>query len=84
MMKIFSLFIALLLFLGVHAQEVEKLLETAKTFSRQGDYDNALLVLNKAAGLKPGDLNIQKEIAYTYYRAENFTEADKVIRPLFS
>lgn len=81
-MKIFLLFMAVLATLGLHAQDVDKLMETARTFSRQGDYDNALLVLNTAAKSKPGDLTIQKEIAYTYYRAEHYAEANNAIRPL--
>jgi len=51
--------------LNLNAQDdVQKLLETARTFTRQGDYTNAVLVLNRAAALKPGDLTIEKDIAY--------------------
>lgn len=71
-----KIFLALALVASFHAnaQDVEKLLESARTFSRQGDFDNALLILNKAAQLKPGDLSIQKELAYMYYRAGNYKE----------
>lgn len=67
--------LAILATYSVQAQDVDKLLESARTFSRQGDFDNALLVLNKAAQMKPGDLAIQKELAYMYYRAGNYKEA---------
>jgi Flp pilus assembly protein TadD len=48
--------------LQVRAQDVSKMMESARAFSQKGDFANALLVLNKANKTKPGDLEIQKEL----------------------
>ena len=45
----------------VKAQSAKELHETAKSFMQQGDYSNAILVLNKAAALDPSDLDITKD-----------------------
>lgn len=74
--------IAAITMIRVQAQDVEKLLESARTFSKQNDFDNALLVLNKAAQMKPGDLAIQRELAYMYYRSGNYREALPTVQAL--
>jgi len=66
----------------LYGQEVEQMLETAKVFTRQGDYSNAKLVLNRALQVKPNDLALQKELAYTQYLSGDLTEARNVIMPL--
>jgi len=63
-------------------QDIKQLQETARTFQKQGDYANALLVLNRALQQKPNDLDIQKEIAFTYYIQRDFTKAKESINPL--
>jgi tetratricopeptide (TPR) repeat protein len=68
--------------LQVNAQDVSKMMETAQAYSKKGDFANALLVLNKANKTKPGDLVIQKELAYTYYRAGNYKEAVPIAQGL--
>ena len=68
--------------LQVNAQDVSKMMETAQAYSKKGDFTNALLVLNKANKTKPGDLDIQKELAYTYYRAGNYKEAVPIAQAL--
>ena len=61
--------------LSAKAQDASKMLETAQAYSKKGDFTNALLVLSKAYKANPGDLEIQKELAYTYYRAGKLKEA---------
>jgi tetratricopeptide (TPR) repeat protein len=79
---LFSLLICFLT-LNLNAQDdVQKLLETARTFTRQGDYTNAILVLNRAAALKPGDLGIEKDIAYNQYLAGNLDQAAVLAKQL--
>jgi tetratricopeptide (TPR) repeat protein len=70
--------------LQVRAQDVSKMMESARAFSQKGDFANALLVLNKANTTKPGDLEIQKELAYTYYRAGNYKEAVPVAQTIIN
>ena len=56
--------------------------ETAKTFMRQGDYENALLVLTKALQLKPNDLEITKDILFADYLKRDFAKALETGKPL--
>lgn len=65
-------------------QDAKQLQETARTFQRQGDYANAMLVLNRALQQKPNDLDIQKDIAFTYYLQRDFAKAQESIKPLLN
>ncbi len=78
----FSLFICLYSFTVFAQDDVLKLQETAKTFTRQGDYTNAILVLNRAASLKQNDPGIQKDIAMNYFLSGDYNQAGSVIMPL--
>ncbi|HSF45908.1 MAG TPA: tetratricopeptide repeat protein [Chitinophagaceae bacterium] len=64
------------------SQEVEKLMESARAFTRNEDYANAKLVLNRALQLKPNDPAILKQLAYTNYLAGDLTAARDIIMPV--
>jgi Tfp pilus assembly protein PilF len=81
-MRHFFVFFFLLISATTFSQEVEKLMESAKTFTRQGDYANAKLVLNRALQIKPNDPTILKELSYTNYLAGDLTAARDIIMPL--
>ena len=82
-MKKFCTCLSLLITLNLFAQQdAEKLQETARAFNKQGDYTNAILVLNRAAALKPTDLGIQKDIAFTQYLAGDYDQASVLIQQL--
>lgn len=82
-MKFFLTCLISFLSLNIFAQDdIQKLLETARTFTRQGDHTNAILVLNRAATLKPGDLQIEKEIAYNQFLSGEYDQAATLIKPL--
>jgi Tetratricopeptide repeat len=82
-MKFFFAVLISISTLNLFAQEdVQKLQETARTFTRQGDYTNAILVLNRAAALKPGDLGIQKDIAYNQYLSGDYDQASALAKQL--
>lgn len=68
--------------LVLDAQDVQQLRETARSFQRQGDYDNAILVLNKAASLAPADPDIQKELGIAYYVNRKYDKALELVKPL--
>lgn len=73
------------LFISVSAdaqQDIARLRETALTFQRQGDFANAILVLNKALEQGPNDMGILTDIAYTYYLEKNYAKAMEVIKPI--
>lgn len=50
----------------------------AQKFIIQGDYDNALLVLNHAAEMDAGNADILKDEAYVYYLQRNFAKAIEI------
>lgn len=77
-MKKILLIISLLTASVSYSQQVQDaatLHATAKTFMQQGDYENAILVLNKALQLQPDDLQIAKDILFTYYLKRDFAKA---------
>ena len=63
-------------------EDVKTLHETARTFQRQGDYANAILVLNRALQQQPNDLDLLKELAFSYYLQRDFVKAREVAKPL--
>ncbi len=63
-------------------QDAASLHETAKGFLKQGDYENTILVLNKALQLQPNDLEISKDLLYTYYLKRDFAKALEIGKPL--
>ena len=59
-----------------HAQE-QSMQETARSFMRQGDFDNAILVLNRALQAEPSNLDLQKDLTMAhYYKRDHVKVAD--------
>jgi len=80
-----KLFFSVLLFFTVAdltAQDAAQLHETARTFMRQGDYTNAILVLNRAVLLDPKNIEIQKDLSLNYYFAKDFAKALDICKPI--
>jgi tetratricopeptide (TPR) repeat protein len=73
-----------MLFFSVIAmsQDAAELHETARTFMRQGDFTNAILVLNRAIKIKPNDLEIAKDLGLNYYFAKDYSKALDIYKPL--
>ncbi|WP_207632785.1 tetratricopeptide repeat protein [Foetidibacter luteolus] len=86
MKKLFSalLFLLVASFAFTQEQDPEKLHATARTFMQQGDYDNALLVLNRALELKPGNPDISKDIAYVSFLRRDYAKAIEVSNSLIN
>lgn len=80
MKKIFLFLLSVSFSLLVFAQDSP--LETARTFMRSGDFDNAILVLNNALkqDAKNADLKKDLVLAYTYKR--DFAKALEVVKPM--
>lgn len=76
-MKSIKLFFAVItLSLTGLAQEDSKTLhETAKTFMRQGDFDNAIIVLNRALQKDNDNIEMQKDLVQSYYYKRDYTKA---------
>jgi tetratricopeptide (TPR) repeat protein len=77
MKKIFLLSLAVFLCFSVIAQpeDPKALHETAKSFMRTGDFDNAIIILNRALQLDSKDLEINKDLVMSYYWKRNYEKA---------
>ncbi len=82
MKKLFLLFAMVFFQTILLAQDASQLHENAKTFMRQGDYANAILILNRAIALQPASLEIAKDLGLNYYFAKDYNKALDVMKPL--
>lgn len=64
------------------SQDVNTLHETATSFLRQGDYENAIIVLNRALQMQPNDLQMTKDLLFAYYLKRDFAKAVEIGKPL--
>ncbi len=77
MKKILSLLAGLFVFFFSFAQpgDPKTLHETARTFMRSGDYDNAILVLTRALQQDSKNLEMQKDLVMSYYLKRDYVKA---------
>jgi Tfp pilus assembly protein PilF len=76
-------FLCFLSWCPVHAQQdIDRQRQTAQTFQRQGDYANALLVLNRALQADPQNIDVLTDIAYVQYLQRDYTSARETVKPL--
>jgi tetratricopeptide (TPR) repeat protein len=68
-------------FATAQTQTTAELQETAKAFIRQGDYANAILVLNRAAQQEPQNTAVAKDLALSYYFQNDNDKAIAAIKP---
>jgi tetratricopeptide (TPR) repeat protein len=80
MKKIFLSLLGISFSLFLFAQDSP--LETAKTFMRSGDFDNAILVLNNAIKQDANNLELQKNLVLAYTYKRDFAKALDVVKPL--
>ena len=68
---------ALFVFVSGFAQNqtTKELYETAKKFMREGDYDNAALVLNTALQKEPNSYDMQKDAVYLFFLKKDYAGA---------
>jgi tetratricopeptide (TPR) repeat protein len=80
---IFSIGIVFLLALIANAQEQDpkKLHESAKTFIRQGDYSNAVLVLNRLLKNDVNNLELLKDLSFAYYLNKDYARSLETAKP---
>src|SRR5579872_2484765 len=52
--------------------DTKSIQEAARSYTRQGDYSNALVVLNEGLKKDPQNLELSKDIAFNYYLAKEF------------
>ena len=79
-------FLLSFLFLSVtftYAQEdTTSASERARKYLMAGDFNNAILILNRAITEKPEDIQLKKDLAFAYYHQRNFSRALEIIRPV--
>jgi tetratricopeptide (TPR) repeat protein len=77
MKRLLSLALILGLSMGANAQpdDSKTLHETAKTFMRTGDFDNAIIVLNRALQKDNKNLELQKDLVMSYYLKRDYEKA---------
>ncbi|PVD51168.1 hypothetical protein DC498_16085 [Terrimonas sp.] len=78
----FLLLFTILTITGFAQQNADTLQQTGRNYMRKGDWGNAIMVFNRALQLKPGDADIQNDIAYTYFLQRDFTKALEIIKPV--
>ncbi len=71
------LLFALSLSLAVTAQpdDIKQLQETARSFMRTGDFDNAIIVLTRALQRDSKNLELQKDLVMSYYYKRDYAKA---------
>lgn len=75
MKKYISLFLGLCLTgIAFCQDDVKTMHETARTFMRSGDFDNAVVVLNRALQ-KDNNIELQKDLAMSYYMKRDYARA---------
>lgn len=57
-------------------------LETARTFMRNGDFDNAILVLNNALKQDPNNIDLKKDLVLSYTYKRDFSKALDLVKPM--
>ena len=84
MNRLLSLPLAALLSLSLFAQsqpaDNKTPQETARTFTRQGDYSNAIVVLNSALKSSPDNLELLKDLAFNYYLNRDYTKGEAIAK----
>jgi tetratricopeptide (TPR) repeat protein len=68
--------------LAAQEQDAATLQQTAKSFVKQGDYSNAILVLNRALQQEPGNTEMLQDLAFAKYLQKDFTGALEILKPM--
>jgi Tfp pilus assembly protein PilF len=56
--------------------------ETARSFMRSGDFDNAVLILNRALQNDRNNLELQKDLALSFYYKRDYAKAREVVETM--
>ena len=72
---IFCIFILPALLASAQTDDPKTLYENAKTFMQRGDFDNAVVILNRALQLDKNNLDMQKDLAMSYYYKRDYIKA---------
>jgi tetratricopeptide (TPR) repeat protein len=84
MKKLLFLIGFMLIHFACFCQQPDSLHRAAKQFMRNGDYPNAIIVLSNALKLDPDNLELQKDLAFSYYLQKNYSAAVESGRKLIA
>ncbi|MCW3461994.1 tetratricopeptide repeat protein [Chitinophaga nivalis] len=84
LLSIFFFLAGVLFSSTVAAQDAKELYSTANNFIRNGDYSNAILVLNQALQLDPENFEYKKQLGFTFYLKGDLNKAKSIIEPLLN
>lgn len=62
--------------------DVKTLQQNARSFMMQGDYNNAVLILNKALEQEPNNLELSKDLVMAHYYKSDYPRAQTALKPL--
>ena len=80
MKKIFLFLFGIVASIAVMAQDTP--LETARSFMRTGDFDNAILVLNNGLKQDPRNTDMKKDLVLAYTYKRDFSKALEIVKPM--
>ncbi len=81
--KYIFIFLLQLITAIVSAQEtVDSYVAKSRSFAASGDYSNAILIINKGLTTHNDNIDLLKELTYTYYQAERYKEAAGVAQKI--
>jgi tetratricopeptide (TPR) repeat protein len=63
-------------------QDTKTMQENARSFVSKGDYNNAVLVLNRAVEQDPENTQVAKDLAFALYLKTDLNKAEETIKPL--
>ncbi len=67
---------------GAQSTDSKTLQETARNFSRQGDYANAVVVLNRALQEDKDNIELTSDLAMALYMQKDYLRALEIIKPV--
>ncbi len=82
MKKIFFLFALAASIVSVAQPSDQSTQETARSFMRTGDFDNAILVLARALQQDNANLELQKDLVMAYYYKRDYAKALEVVKTI--
>ena len=82
MKKFLLFFFSIAVSVSVIAQQETSTKETARNFMRAGDFDNAILVLNRALQQDPENLDLKKDLTLAYYYKRDYVRALDEVKPM--
>ncbi|MEO6068946.1 MAG: hypothetical protein ABIN57_02170 [Chitinophagaceae bacterium] len=82
MKLVYAFIFGCILVANVAGAQDQNMQETARGFMRTGDFENAILVLNRALQGDKANLELQKDLAMSYYLKRDYAKALEQVKPM--